>query len=79
MDFESLVLHYLAAKGFFLSPQFSIYAQNGTVWRCPDFVGLDFANKQVNIIELCSFPSSSSHRYTQVVAGAAEPRRGSSY
>jgi len=29
--------------------------------------------------EVCSFPSSCSHRYTQVVAGAAEPRRGSSY
>jgi len=26
-----------------------------------------------------AFPRWSTHRYTQVVAGAAEPRRGSSY
>jgi len=52
MDFEPVVMHYLAAQGLFLSPQFSI--PNATVreWSCPDFVALDFIKKQAQVVEV---------------------------
>lgn len=52
MDYESTVMYYLASKGLFLSPQFSIPSGYDGEWSCPDFVGLDFAKKEINIIEV---------------------------
>ena len=51
MDFESLVLYYLSAQGIFLAPQFSIRSEHGE-WSCPDFVALDFAKKQIQVVEV---------------------------
>ena len=50
-DYENIVMSYLAAQGFFLSPQYSILS-DGHEWNCADFVGLDFSNKEINIIEV---------------------------
>lgn len=53
MDFEAIVMYYLAAEGLFLSPQFSI--RNGAgEWSCPDFVALDFPKHQVQVVEVTS-------------------------
>ena len=52
MDFEALVMQYLASQGLFLSPQFSVTGTDGKEWSCPDFVALDFAKRQVQIVEV---------------------------
>jgi len=51
MDFEAVVMHYLAAQGLFLSPQFIIRDGAGE-WSCPDFVALDFSRHQVQVVEV---------------------------
>ncbi|RPI99391.1 MAG: hypothetical protein EHM36_16065 [Deltaproteobacteria bacterium] len=51
MDFENIVMYYLAAQGLFLSPKFPI-KDGGGEWSCPDFVALDFNNHQVQVIEV---------------------------
>jgi|GEM_PF-1111551 len=51
MDFEAVVMHYLAAKGLFLSPQFSIRDSAGER-SCPDFVALDFLNREIQVVEV---------------------------
>jgi hypothetical protein len=52
MDFESVVMYYLAAQGLFLSPQFSIRGASGGEWSCPDFVALDFSKHEVQVVEV---------------------------
>jgi hypothetical protein len=51
MDFEAVLMHYLAAKGLFLSPQLSIRDGAGE-WSCPDFVALDFLNREIQVVEI---------------------------
>lgn len=51
MNFESLVMQYLASQGLFLSPQFSI-RDNGQEWSCPDFVALDFRKQEIQVVEV---------------------------
>ncbi|MFH0823590.1 MAG: hypothetical protein V2B18_12620 [Pseudomonadota bacterium] len=51
MDFEAVVMHYPAAEGLFLSPQFSVKA-SGKEWSCPDLVALDFSKPQVQVVEV---------------------------
>ena len=51
MDFDSIVMHYLAAQGLLLSPQFSVHAAGGE-WSCPDFVALDFAKREIQVVEI---------------------------
>lgn len=53
MDCELTVMHYLAAQGLFLSPQFSI-RDGGGEWSCPDFVALDFLAKEIQVVEVTS-------------------------
>jgi hypothetical protein len=48
MDFELLVMNYLATQGLFLSPQFSIDNE----WSCPDFVALDFLKHEIHVVEV---------------------------
>jgi hypothetical protein len=52
MDFESVVMYYLAAEGLFLSPQFSVKDSSGGEWSCPDFVALDFSKREVQVVEV---------------------------
>ena len=49
-SFENIVWQYLSTKGLFLNSQFSIETEHRYEWSRPDLVGLDFLNKQVNII-----------------------------
>lgn len=51
MDFEALVMHYLAAQGLFLMPQFAV-SDGGGEWSCPDFVALDFRAHEVQVVEV---------------------------
>jgi len=51
MDFESLVMNYLATQGLFLSPQFSVCNGSG-VWSCPDFIALDFQSREIQVVEV---------------------------
>ncbi|MEW6777038.1 MAG: hypothetical protein AB1405_12130 [Bdellovibrionota bacterium] len=53
--FEELVMQYLTKNGHahtFVCPQFSIKAESGKEWSCPDFVALDFKNRQVKVVEV---------------------------
>jgi len=59
MDFESLVMYFLASEGYFLSPQFSIGVGRSD-WSCPDFVALDFTKKRVVVVEVTTAYDVSS-------------------
>jgi hypothetical protein len=49
--FEQLVLGYLAKNPYvFVSPQYSIKADNGSEWSCPDLVALDFKTQTVYVV-----------------------------
>lgn len=53
--FEQLVLGYLAKDPYvFVSPQYSIKADNGSEWSCPDLVALDFKRPAVYVVEVSS-------------------------
>jgi hypothetical protein len=45
-------MHYLASQGLFLSPQFSVTGPDRKQWSSPDFVALDFARHQVQVVEV---------------------------
>ncbi len=59
MDFESLVMYYLASEGLFLSPQFLIGVGRSD-WSCPDFVALDFTKQKVLVVEVTTAYNVSS-------------------
>jgi hypothetical protein len=51
--YESIVLYYLTHEGkAFVSPQFSIKAPTGKEWSTPDFLVLDFARREVQVVEV---------------------------
>lgn len=53
MNVEPIIMHYLtASERLFVSPQFVIRGPDGKEWSCPDFVALDFAGHQVQIVEV---------------------------
>lgn len=53
MNVEPIVMHYLtASERLFVSPQFVVRGPDGKEWSCPDFVALDFARRQVQIVEV---------------------------
>jgi hypothetical protein len=54
MNLEPLVLQYLASQGLFVSPQYSIRGPDGKEWSCPDFVALDFIDREVQVVEVSS-------------------------
>ena len=60
MDFEAVVMHYLAAEGLFLSPQFSVRDDSGGEWSCPDLVALDFSKHQVQVVEMTTASNVSA-------------------
>jgi hypothetical protein len=42
---------YLAREGLFLSPQFIVH-EGSEEWSRPDFVAIDFNNKEIQIVEV---------------------------
>lgn len=69
MDFEAVVMQYLAAKGLFLSPQFSI-RDGGREWSCPDFVALDFRQLEIQVIEVSA--AYAIHRLVEKLRNCEE-------
>jgi len=65
--FEELVLGYLAKDPYiFVSPQYSIKAENGSEWSCPDLVALDFRTPAIYVVEVSS--ASNVKRLAEKVA-----------
>jgi hypothetical protein len=65
--FEELVLGYLAKDPYiFVSPQYSIKAEDGSDWSCPDLVALDFRTPAVYVVEVSS--ASNVKRLAEKVA-----------
>lgn len=59
--YENLVMWYLTRnKYIFISPQYSILGDTGKEWSCPDFVALNFKDKEVSIVEVSTafYPDS---------------------
>lgn len=59
--YENLVMWYLTRnKHVFVSPQYSIMDDAGREWSCPDFVALNFKEKEVSIVEVSTafYPDS---------------------
>lgn len=51
--YEELVMNYLTKdEEVFINPQYSIKDNSGTQWSCPDFVALDFREREVQIVEV---------------------------
>jgi hypothetical protein len=53
--YEELVMQFLVGQKphIFIHPQYSIKADSGE-WACPDFVALNFREKIVSVVEVCS-------------------------
>lgn len=51
---EQLIATYLTRGGkVFIAPQYSIPASGGNGdWACPDFVALDFENREIIVVEV---------------------------
>jgi hypothetical protein len=63
--YEKLVMWYLTKdKYVFISPQYSIRGDTGKEWSCPDFVALNFKQKEVSIVEVSTafYPDSLARK-----------------
>ena len=59
--YENLVMWYLTRKKYvFVSPQYPILGKTGKEWSYPDFVALNFKDKEVSIVEVSTafYPDS---------------------
>ncbi|MFT4927335.1 MAG: hypothetical protein ACI8WB_003441 [Phenylobacterium sp.] len=51
MEFEQIIMTYLAREGLFLSPQF-IVLEKGKEWSRPDFIAINFKKKEIQVVEV---------------------------